>query len=140
MQKEIFEAAILPYTGSDHFPVQLKLSPEIPKGGSPFRFENMWLRDEKLYGLIAKWWDEVRVGKNSKLYLFSQKLQHIKSKLKEWNKEHFKNIFEEKERVEAELSTLNEKIMERGMVREDFELEHKLKMELAEIMAREEAF
>lgn len=131
---------ILPFTRSDHFPNQLIINVEAPKGGSSFRFKNIWIRDVELHGLIKTWWSEVRMGDNSRLYMLSQKLSYIKNKLKEWNKENFKNIFTKKAWVEEELRKLSEKFIERGIKKEDFEKEQNLKLELAEIMVKEETF
>lgn len=44
--------------------------------------------------------------------------------MKGWNKEKFENIFEEKERVEKEISKLNEIIIDRGMRMEENEVKN----------------
>lgn len=46
---------------------------------------------------------------------FFKKLQFIKTKLKEWNTKHFKNIFVEKARTEMESDQLNKKGFLHGM-------------------------
>ncbi|XP_057863998.1 uncharacterized protein LOC131072015 [Cryptomeria japonica] len=71
---------------------------------------------------------------------FWMRLNFIKNKLKVWNKEVFKNIFEEKTLVESELSNLNEKIIKNGMFQEDYILEKELKSKHAELLAREEVY
>lgn len=47
-------------------------------------------------------------------------MQYIKQKLKVWNKDHFKYIFKEKERIEMNLATLNEMVIARGISVDDF--------------------
>ncbi|XP_059070348.1 uncharacterized protein LOC131860020 [Cryptomeria japonica] len=121
----MYEAEILPYIGSDHFLVLLRIKLEDPKGGSPFKFEDMWLRDPSLKELVHKWWMETRIGNQSKLYLFSKKLAHVKRRLKE-NKEQFKNIFVETDRISRELEALNKVIIENGMGVAEYELEKRL--------------
>jgi len=139
-QASTIEAIILPLSGLDHFPVQLTILPrDLPKG-SPFKFESMWLRDESLLELVAGWWDEVKIVNQSNLLILSKKLGFVKTKLKEWNRLHFKNIFQEKERVEQELATLNEHIIKNGMREEEFEMEKALKEEWTELLKREESY
>lgn len=72
-----FEAEILPYTWSNHYTMQMMIKSNVPKGGSPFKFENMWLKDASLRELVRRWWNEVKIGSHSKMYLFSKKIAHI---------------------------------------------------------------
>lgn len=46
---------------------------------------------------------------------FVSKLKMVKQTILEWNKWNFKNIFEKKERIEEELDTLNEEVINVGM-------------------------
>lgn len=73
-------------------------------------------------------------------FCFVKRLGYLKKKIKLWNKEHFKNIFSEKFRLEEEMSKLNEKIMMAGMTNEEFELEKRLKDKYMEVLRREELF
>lgn len=73
------------------------------------------------------------------MFFFHKKLSYIKTKLKEWNKVYFKNIFVEGQGIENKLKALNEVVIAKGM-REEFSTKKKLKAEQAEILAREEAF
>ncbi|GLJ20170.1 hypothetical protein SUGI_0366180 [Cryptomeria japonica] len=95
--------ATLQYTRSDHFLVELSIWLEGRKVGAHFKFENMWLRDPSIMDLMKAWWDEIRVGNHSNLYILLKKISHVKHKLRQWNKDHFKNIFEEKFEVKEEL-------------------------------------
>lgn len=74
------------------------------------------------------------------MFLFHKNLTHIKWKLKEWNKTHFKNIFAERDQIEKELRTLNETVIEKGMSKIEFIKEHGMKDEQVEWMAKEEKF
>lgn len=67
------------------------------------------------------------------------KLKYVKSKLQEWNKSVFKNIFSEKDRLESKLSLLTRKIMSSGMSQEEYRKEKELMAEY-EVLAREEVY
>ncbi|XP_059066306.1 uncharacterized protein LOC131857630 [Cryptomeria japonica] len=61
-------------------------------------------------------------------------------KIKVWNKETLKNIFNEKDRVEGELDALNRKIMDNGMSKVDFINDKNPKERLVELHIREEIY
>ena len=52
----------------------------------PFRFENMWLKEEGFHSLIADWWTSFDY-QGSKSYVVMEKLKALKVKLKIWNKD-----------------------------------------------------
>jgi len=52
---------------------------------------------------IDKWWREDMNIQGIRMFLLQQKLKHIKSKLKYWNKREFGNIFKAKREVEKKL-------------------------------------
>lgn len=56
----------------------------------------MWLRDSNLESLIEKLWKEVNLKEHTHMFQLNSNLKYIKMKLKEWNKNQFKNIFQEK--------------------------------------------
>lgn len=55
----------------------------------PFKFENMWLKDQDLSRLIDIWWKGWKI-EGSRMFGVVSKLKLLKQKLKEWNKIHFK--------------------------------------------------
>lgn len=71
---------------------------------------------------------------------FSRRLYYIKSKLKEWNASHFKNIFVEKARIKEKVEKLNEKTISFGMGATEFKEDKVLKVVLSELLAREELY
>ena len=48
--------SILPRPTSNHFPILLEGSRSLSKGPSPFRFENMWIKEEGFKDIIRDWW------------------------------------------------------------------------------------
>lgn len=43
---------IIPYTGSNHNLIELRISLEIPLHGRPFKFENIWIMESTLTNLM----------------------------------------------------------------------------------------
>ncbi|XP_059068427.1 uncharacterized protein LOC131858947 [Cryptomeria japonica] len=74
------------------------------------------------------------------MYCLVSKLKEIKHKLLDWNKKKFKNIFEEKSRIEKGLETINTDVMQNRMTSETYEAEKMLLFEYEGIMAREEIY
>ncbi|GLJ26421.1 hypothetical protein SUGI_0509500 [Cryptomeria japonica] len=105
---------ILPILGLDHYPIQLSISEEVKPKRCPFKFEQMWLKDDKVLGLIEKWWKGTRFL-GSKLYRVLYKFKRAKNNLLRWNKTHFGNIFEAKVNLEEEMSKINNMVIEKGM-------------------------
>ena len=75
---------------SDHFPILLK-GGNLHGGKKPFRFENMWLKDEGFLGRASSWWESYHFqGTHS--FSLANKLKMLKLDLKRWNVEEFGNI------------------------------------------------
>lgn len=51
-------AMILPFGGSDHWPIQFEASFIGILRNKPFKFENMWLTHPNFFNNIRKWWAE----------------------------------------------------------------------------------
>ncbi|XP_057832961.2 uncharacterized protein LOC131043747 [Cryptomeria japonica] len=132
-----FACVVLPCSGSNHFPICLSLKGNQATSRSPFRFENMWMKDPNFLALIENWWkEEVFVG--SKLFCFISKLKLVKQKLLQWNAQHFKNIFGTKKSLEERVAALNDKIILVGMDQESFDQEKNLLLEYEDILSKEE--
>lgn len=96
-------ALILPFGGSDHWPVQLEATFMGTPRNKTFRFENVCLSHPDFSSNIDKWWMEALPFQGTKMYMLQQRLKHIKVKLKDWNKKQFGNIFKAKKEVEQKL-------------------------------------
>ena len=99
----------------------------------------MWFLDNNFMNLIENWWNE-ETPKGSKMFTFVSKMKHIKLRILEWNKKHFRNIFKEKLEIEEELNKLNSEIIKNGMNNESYHLEKDLLLKQEDILAKEEVF
>lgn len=84
LDKEII-ADILPFVGSDHWPIQMEIKGIGTPRNKPFKFENMWLSHPYFINNIGKWWAEDLQIQGSSMFLLHKILKHIEQKLKEWN-------------------------------------------------------
>jgi hypothetical protein len=97
---------ILDWRGSDHWPIKLSIiSYGITKNPS-FKFQLMWLRDMSLSDLMMDWWYEGMPSHGTAMFTFSKRLQHVKYRLKRWNKQHFGNLQAQKLDAQSKLDNI----------------------------------
>ncbi|XP_075473994.1 uncharacterized protein LOC142505056 [Primulina tabacum] len=80
-----YRQSILPRITSDHFPLVLDLA-KTKWGPTPFRFENVWLRDKSFKILTQSWWNNSNT-QGWAGYRLMMKLKSVKGDIKKWNKE-----------------------------------------------------
>jgi len=124
---------ILPFGGSDHWPVQLEVSCIGTPKNRPFRFENIWLTHPEFISNIKKWWKEDLQIQGTRLFLLHKTLKHIKITLKDWNKNEFGNIFEAKKVVERKMQEINQTLITDGFDGEINEQANKHQQEWEEL-------
>ena len=105
---------------SDHFPIVLE-GGAFQRGRRPFRFENIWLKDEGFVKRVRSWWESYNVlGAPS--FVLANKLKLLKNDLKKWNVEVFGNVEDRVRKLWQELSDL-EKIEDSRALLEEERLE-----------------
>lgn len=68
---------VLPCSSSNHYPILLSLQRTQGSSKTPFRFENMWMKDQNFLTLIENWWKE-GFFEGSKLFCFIANLKLVK--------------------------------------------------------------
>ena len=110
--------SILPRPTSDHFPILIEGGRVIPKRPSPFRFENMWIKEEGFKDLIKVWWQWLEFRGTSS-YVLMEKMKAIKILLKNWNKEVFGRVEENKKSALAKVAAWDDLESERPLSPEE---------------------
>jgi hypothetical protein len=99
---------ILPWRPSDQWLVQIDADFQPTPKNRPFRFEKFWTKHLSFKEKIKQWWCEEKPEKGTRMFQLYKKLKHIKYRLKEWNKDKFGNINQEKNRIEEKIKKLQE--------------------------------
>lgn len=66
------------------------------RGLSPFRFENMWLKEEGFKNVLRTWWEGLHFS-GSASFILVEKLKTLKPNMRSWNKEVFGKVEVQKE-------------------------------------------
>lgn len=106
-----FIASILPYSGSDHWPIALNWNRPGKSTKRPFRFEAFWLTHPEFHEFIRTTWQNFNSPEGTKMALFQKKLKHLKEEIKRWNKDTFGNIFKSKELLTQEMKEIQQRMI-----------------------------
>ncbi|KAK2385146.1 hypothetical protein QL285_072415 [Trifolium repens] len=90
---------------SDHCPLILKYSHE-DWGPKPFRFNNFWLDNKKLVGIVESFWETHKV-EGWMGFVLKEKLKTLKTILKEWHKEEYGGLEARIEGVVVDIKDLD---------------------------------
>eukprot|EP00253_Pinus_taeda_P023098 PITA_23098 len=131
-------AAILPHSGSDHWPISLQWQRAGNTTGRPFRFEEFWLTHPEFKDFIRTTWNTFIPPEGSKMFQFQQKLKYVKSHLKCWNYETFGNIFKAQQDLNKEMAELQQQVITGGHTEGTLEQEQRIHNQLEERRKQEE--
>ncbi|CAM8940929.1 unnamed protein product [Rhodiola kirilowii] len=87
---------------SDHMALCLHFDVREKPTSNQFRFENMWLRDEKFMQLVDNTCQEASERNLS----YADRLKLLQQKLSQWNKHHFGNVQAKVKKVRDELEMI----------------------------------
>lgn len=125
-----FLAHIVPFSGSDHWPVALQWNRPGTSINRPFRFEAFWLSHPEFKEFIQTTWQTCNPMAPTKMARFQKKIKFLKGEIKKWNKNTFGNIFKEKEILIQEIINIQQTIITEGRTEElmtkEQQAEHKL--------------
>eukprot|EP00253_Pinus_taeda_P036190 PITA_36190 len=133
-----FTAHIIPFSGSDHWPIELHWNRPGNNIKRPFRFEAFWLSHPDFNDFINTTWQIYNPIENSKMARFQKKLKLLKEEIKCWNKTTFGNIFKEKEKLLQELKNTQQRIILEGRSTELAQKEQEMEEKLLERDRQEE--
>ncbi|XP_023877886.1 uncharacterized protein LOC111990333 [Quercus suber] len=128
------EAAVLHLekTHSDHCPIKLLFNRlRDNRASRPFRFQPIWLSHPSFQGVVCDAW--------SSLPTLQQAVESFSEKARIWNRSHFGNLFQRKNRVLARLKGIQESLTASPSTHL-INLEKMLRGEFAEVAKLEEEF
>ena len=129
MQGLTLDCNILPWRGLDHWSVQVEARFQTTPKNKPFRFEKLWLEHPTFQERIKQWWREEQLEQGTSMFKLYKKLKHIKHRIKEWNKDTFGNINQEKNNIEGKMKILQETCILEGYMEEQKREELQLNQE-----------
>eukprot|EP00253_Pinus_taeda_P026862 PITA_26862 len=133
-----FIANIVPFSGSDHWPIALHWNRPGTDIKRPFRFEAFWLSHPEFKDFVQETWQKCDPTTPTKMARFQKKLKILKNEIKCWNKNTFGNILREKEILIQEIKTIQQKIILEGRTEELMNNEQKVESKLLEHDLQEE--
>eukprot|EP00253_Pinus_taeda_P016402 PITA_16402 len=133
-----FTAHIIPFSGSDHWPIEMLWNRPGNNLKKPFRFEDFWLSHPDFKEFITTTWQNCNPIEQSKMARFQKKLKMLKGEIKKWNKQTFGNIFKEKEKTLQELKAIQQRLILEGRTEELVLKEQEMEGKLLEREQQEE--
>eukprot|EP00253_Pinus_taeda_P012157 PITA_12157 len=133
-----FTAHIIPFSGSDHWPIEMLWNRPGNNIKKPFRFEAFWLSHPEFKDFITTTWQNSNPIEQSKMARFQKKLKFLKGEIKKWNKDNFGNIFKEKESILQELKSIQQRLILEGRTEELAHKEQEMESKLQEQEQQEE--
>lgn len=107
----------LPRVLSDHVPLILECG-GLQRGKSPFRFENMWLKESGFVEWVKSKWVSYEIEGDLSFKL-AKRLKLLKEDLKVWNREVFGKVDIRLKSIMEKVRNLDEKAGNEGLSREE---------------------
>lgn len=101
-----FTASILPFPGSDHWPIALQWNNPGCNSRRPFHFETFWLTHLDFHEFVRTTWQKCNPTDGTKISIFQRKLKYLKGEIKRWNHFVFGNIFKMKDALNQEMKVV----------------------------------
>eukprot|EP00253_Pinus_taeda_P015484 PITA_15484 len=133
-----FTAHIIPFSGSDHWPIELHWNRPGNSIKRPFRFEAFWFSHPKFKEFIQKAWQNCNPIEPTKMARFQKKLKMLKAEIKRWNTTAFGHILKEKEQIIQEIKKTQQQIISEGRSEELAQKEQNMESKLLEREKQEE--
>eukprot|EP00253_Pinus_taeda_P033704 PITA_33704 len=125
-----FTAHIIPFSGSDHWPIELHWNRPGNSIKRPFRFEAFWFSHPEFKDFIQKAWQNSNPIEPTKMARFQKKLMMLKAEIKRWNTNTFGHILKEKELIIQGIKKTQQQIISEGrseeLVQKEQDMESKL--------------
>ena len=103
----------------------------------PFKFENMWLKEEGFVERVRQWWNGYCFA-GSPSFILARKLKTLEEDLKRWNKEEFGDLAFRKKCLLSKLLGLDAREDLSGLSQEDQSHRIQIKGEIANLASLEE--
>ncbi|XP_058784639.1 uncharacterized protein LOC131659467 [Vicia villosa] len=97
---------------SEHYPILLNFNFNDIKYISQFKFKSMWTNHSDCMEIVGETWNTRIYG--CPMYILNKKLRILKSKLKDWNKNHFGKVQEKVKETELNLMNIQQAIATKG--------------------------
>jgi hypothetical protein len=123
---------------SDHFPLLLDVQLNFISHASQFKFMKIWTMHPDCRSIISDCWNSVIVG--CPMFVLSQKLKLLKSKLKDWNKNCFGNVHDMVNSADKKLQHIQSQIQLNGHIDALLHEEKLASVEYEEALNRQEVF
>jgi len=133
-----FTASILPFSGSDHWPIELQWTRPGHHLKRPFRFEEFWIPHPDFEELVKSTWLKFNPGTGTKMSMFQLKLKHLKETIKKWNHQKFGNIFKAQARLNEEMKRIQQTIITSGRTEDLTKHEQDVEAQILERNKQEE--
>jgi len=113
---------------SDHYPILLR-SKYADWGPKPFRILDCWLSDKSFKKIVIKTWTSNQ-QRGWGGYVLKEKINALKVKIREWNKEHYGDTFEKYKKIEEELNKLEDTTTDRHLTHHEMMTRKQLQEQL----------